>query len=136
MISRVRPAGPLLAVLAGLTAATPVHAQAQEGAGEASPPAALRDDVRCVIALGAVAASDKDRAKSAMQAALYFIGRIDGAGGSGQLEAWINTEVKLLKNPELPALLTACGERLGERGKSLQEIGGRLKVREAEAPPR
>jgi hypothetical protein len=86
-----------------------------------------RNDVRCLLAISALAEnSDPSIKMAAMLGAQYYFGRVDGRVPPLDLEQVMLSEAAKLKDADIPLLLKACGERMEARGAALSGIGKRM----------
>jgi hypothetical protein len=111
-------------------------AMAASGAQAAEPAANARVDesVRCFAAMAILVSMDSvETRKLGEMGGLYFMGRLDGALSDQDLEDRL---AALGQNPptaDMPALVTRCAEIMTTRSQAIQEIGGRVSVREKAA---
>lgn len=109
---------------------------AASGAQAAEPAASARLDesVRCFAAMAILVSMDgAETRKLGEMGGLYFMGRLDGALSDQDLEDRL---AALGQNPpaaDMPALITRCAEIMTTRSQAIQEIGGRVSVREKAA---
>ncbi|HEY8617908.1 hypothetical protein [Phenylobacterium sp.] len=83
-------------------------------------------DVRCLVVVSAMASASPEQQSSAMMAALYYLGRIDGRTPALDLEARLIQETGRFAPKDMAAEGKRCGAHLMSRGTRLQEIGARL----------
>ncbi len=87
-------------------------------------------DMRCLIVASELADSkDKETETAGLIASQYFLGRIDGRSPGIDLEPLLIQEAEKLTDAERPALLTACGKQIEDRGRYLEAVGKRIEAR-------
>ena len=104
----------------------------------AAPPVdgSTRDDVRCLVAVVSLTASEDTEVKLAgLLGSQYFLGRIDGRDPDLDIEAAIRQEQSHLDEAEISSLLRSCGQLMQDRGEALEAIGNRLDQDQAPSSP-
>lgn len=102
----------LMLALAVMTAFSAPPAFAQT-AGDAA-------DVKCLLALQAMAADPKAR-DQAVRGVYYYLGKLSNRGGLGRLQTTILNEGKAMNSaPKVQAELTRCGAELNRSTQDLQ----------------
>ena len=91
----------------------------------AAPPAFAQTagdtaDVRCLLALQAMAADPKAR-DQAVRGVYYYLGKLSNRGGLGRLQGTVLSEGKAMNSaPKVQAELTRCGAELNRSTQDLQ----------------
>jgi len=118
-----------LPVVAGAQGAAPAAAQ-PFALVTAPPPAAAHVDIdlRC-LELGLIMSSSQDPQAQAYGSGVvtYFLGRVDGRGGKGNLEAKLSAEFAATKGaPDLSQQAGACVQILGKRNAEFRTVAIQL----------
>jgi hypothetical protein len=113
----------LAAVMAGVVMALAAPAKAAE-------PTTLDQDVSClVVSLTLISSQDETTRENGLKAFLYWLGRVDGAAPTLDLETRIAEMAQAMTREDTSAELMRCGSVMVERGQEVQAIGGRLAER-------
>ena len=115
-----------LGLLCGAVAAlvAPVAAEAAHHSGHSS---GADTDVRCLVFAMNMAASQDQGAKTVgFLGVAYYMGRIDAAGGHGELEARMEAQITQMKGMNVAPIAQGCGETLSGRMKAISTIGQQL----------
>jgi hypothetical protein len=91
-------------------------AQAQDAA------AANRSDVRCILAMGALAKMEQYK-QAASAAAFYFAGRIEGRSPDFDLKRAVRLEAGRIGMQEYAGEMQRCGELFKAKGAALMDLG-------------
>jgi len=115
-----------LALLCGAIAAVMAPAAAQ--AAHTAHHAGTGDtDVRCLLFAMNMASSQDQGAKTVgMLGMTYYMGRIDGAGHTADLEQRMEAEIAAMKGQNVAPIAQACGETLQGRMRSIAATGDQL----------
>ena len=83
-------------------------------------------DARCVVLMNALAQNKAkpDQAAFANLAMIYYVGRMDGRGQSGQLKTLIETESKLITAATANADANRCAQQFQARGAQIRAMSG------------
>ncbi|WP_338502282.1 hypothetical protein V6R86_03885 [Sphingomonas kaistensis] len=73
---------------------------------------------------------DKQIALANQVAAMFFMGRVDGAIAQGQLAAAAERAGEAIKGKPLGPMLIQCGDFMQQRGKIFEKIGAEVEARE------
>jgi hypothetical protein len=98
-------------------------------------PAQVEGDLRCVTILSAATgnAPEGEQRLQMIAAAMYFIGRVDGAAPTLDLKTEIKRILPSLTASNMPDEAKRCGAILIEKGTKLQDVGKALQG-EGKAP--
>ena len=123
----------ILGLLCAAALAAPVAVQAAPT--HATSHASSADtDVRCLIFAMNMAASQDQGAKTVgFLGVAYYMGRIDSAGGHGDLEARMEAQITQMKGMNVSTIAQGCGEALSTRMKAVSVIGQQLQQKFAPA---
>ena len=83
-------------------------------------------DVRCIVLMNALAQNKAkpDQAAFANLAMIYYVGRVDGRGQTGQLKTLIETESKLISQATVNADANRCAQQFQARGAQIRAMSG------------
>ena len=99
------------------------------GQPASAQPAPDRKDLECLV-ISFAAGSDKDEAKKGAAAisAFYFLGKIDSRTPGVDLEKPIVALVESTAPKDYETMAKRCADELQSRGKSLSDLGDRLRA--------
>ena len=99
-----------------------------------APPAPL-DPLRCMVVAGAVSqSSDANLAQIGKLAAIYWMGRVNGAMPNANLTEQLALRAKALEGVNLQAEAQKCGAEMQARGQEMQQAGHALEAQAAKQP--
>ena len=98
---------------------------------EAATPGSAAFDVQCMLVTqqAATEIEDKQIALANQIAAMFFMGRVDGAVGESQLVAVAEQAGEALKGRPLGPMLVQCGDFMQQRGKVIEKVGAEVQAR-------
>jgi hypothetical protein len=117
-----------LGLLCGAVAAVVAPVAAQAAHSSHSGHASGSDtDVRCLVFAMNMAASQDQGAKTVgFLGVAYYMGRLDSAGGHGDLEARMEAQITQMKGMNVAPIAQGCGETLSGRMKAISVVGQQL----------
>lgn len=122
----------IITAMAALGAAVSVSSSAL--AAEPTAAERLNESVRCFGISSVMLTMDDAKSREAGQlAALYFMGRLDGALSDQELEDRMFAFSQGLPNEDVTKLLARCGEIMKVRGAAIEAVGSRVSAREEAA---
>ncbi len=128
-----------VALLCGAVAAlsAPVAAEAAHAShGGGSSDAASNDLLCLVFSMSSANSQDQKNQISGVVGMAYYLGRLDGAHASGDLQQKIDAAIASKKGQDLGALAHSCGQTLQGRMSSLAPINQHLGAEfGAKSPP-
>ncbi|MEZ6023801.1 MAG: hypothetical protein R3C16_10410 [Hyphomonadaceae bacterium] len=90
----------------------------------------LGADMRCLVAsLTLITSSDPEQQRAGFGSFAYWLGRVDGAAPTINLEEEIATLAQSMTQEDVSHELVRCGGELQARGQQVTELGNRLSAR-------
>lgn len=90
--------------------------------------AAIRDDIRCLMLMGAVTQAQNQQMAGAMGVA-YYLGRLEGRLPPAALESRILAEAQSIRPEDLKADAPRCGGEMQAIGRRFQDLGKKIQER-------
>jgi hypothetical protein len=123
-----------LGLLCGAVAALMAPAAAPAAPSHAAHASGPDADVRCLIfAMNMAASSDQGAKTVGFLGVAYYMGRLDSAGGHGDLEARMEAQITQMKGMNVSTIAQGCGQALSTRMKAVSVIGQQLQQKFAPA---
>ena len=104
-----------------------IAALALAAAQGAVPSDPLGFEIRCLMVAGELLEdSDPDVRRLGESASAFFLGRVDLRANGADLAPRMIEEATQMREEDRPALITACGEFMEQRGRAMEQTGNRM----------
>lgn len=90
---------------------------------------ALTPDLRCAaVTFAAITVVPENQKTSVSLAAIYFLGKLDGAAPNLDLETRLRAELAGMAAKDFQSEAARCGAELAKRGQDMQTLGAHLQA--------